>query len=45
MSKRVVVLSRHSLLTEGIVSQLREYEHLFDVIVVDMQNEGVRFHV
>ena len=38
MPKRVVVLSKHSLLTDGVVSQLREHEHLFDVIVVDMQN-------
>ena len=38
MPKRVVVLSKHSLLTDGIVSQLREYEHIFDVTVIDMQN-------
>ena len=42
MPKRVVVLSKHSLLTDGIVSQLREYEHIFDVTVVDMQNAAAK---
>ena len=36
MPKQVVVLSQHSLLADGIVSQLREHAQFFNVVVLDI---------
>ncbi len=36
LPKQVAVLSQHSLLIDGIASQLRENRHLFKVVVIDV---------
>lgn len=39
MPQQIAVLFQHSLLADGIISQLREYSHLFSVVAIDIIDE------